>query len=215
MAASRPEIGLFEAIYTARAIRKLRHDKPVSESDVRAIIEAGTQATNGANRQLWRFAVVRDPATKNRIGEWYRQAALRVLGPDDNPNPNHIANSGERYLQEHAGESPVIIFVVATPNYGQAVGEWKPVDAASAGYMCLPAVQNMLLAARGLGLGSNLTSAINMYEKEVKELLGIPDECKIVCMLPIGYPQGKHGPKTRKPVEEVTYSERWNQAPRF
>ena len=77
-----------------------------------------------------------------------------------------------------------------------------------------PAVQNLLLAARGLGLGSCLTSLHKRYEDEIKELLGIPENVETAALLPVGFPASisKYGPTTRASVEEVTFRERWEQA---
>ena len=77
-----------------------------------------------------------------------------------------------------------------------------------------PAVQNILLAAQGLGLGSVLTSLHRRYESEIKELLGIPDNVETVALLPIGFPAAgsRYGSTTRQPVSEVAYRDRWGAA---
>jgi nitroreductase len=72
-----------------------------------------------------------------------------------------------------------------------------------------PAVQNMLLAARGLGLGSTLTTRHLLFEKEVNEVLGLPENAETFAILPIGYPMGKFGPVSRQAVETVTFQDRW------
>jgi nitroreductase len=121
----------------------------------------------------------------------------------------------EWYLGEHLAESPVIIMVYAIPGTDHQ-GNPRPLSEGAAGRQVVPAVQNMLLACRGLGLGSNFTSAIGAYHgDDIKALLGVPDEAIFIVMLPIGYPQGKHGPKTRQPVEEVTFANRWGQPIQF
>ena len=72
-----------------------------------------------------------------------------------------------------------------------------------------PAVQNILLACRGLGLGASLTTTHQMFEQEMHEFFGIPLEYGVVAAIPIGFPMGKFGPVTRAPVAEKTHYERW------
>jgi nitroreductase len=72
-------------------------------------------------------------------------------------------------------------------------------------------VQNLLLAARGLGLGATLTTLHKLHEDDVKELLGIPQNTETIALIPIGYPRGKYGPKASRPVNEVAYNERWGE----
>ncbi|MBM3947511.1 MAG: nitroreductase, partial [SAR202 cluster bacterium] len=75
-----------------------------------------------------------------------------------------------------------------------------------------PAVQNILLAARGLGLGTTLTTLHKRYERDIKHLLGIPDHVETVALIPIGYPaRGRFSPPPRRPVEEVAFGDRWGQ----
>ena len=74
-----------------------------------------------------------------------------------------------------------------------------------------PAVQNILLAARGLGLGASLTTMHQMFEPEMQAFFGIPEEWGVVAVLPIGYPQGKFGPVTRAPAPSKTHFNRWGQ----
>src|SRR3990170_3656462 len=74
------------------------------------------------------------------------------------------------------------------------------------------AVQNLMLAARALGLGTTLTTLHRAHEDEVKQLLGIPDGVETMCLIPVGYPRGKFGPTTRIPAEKVTFWEKWGGA---
>ena len=204
------EVGLFEAIYTTRAIRRQRPDVPVTDAQVRAIIEAGTQAANGGNSQPVRYIVVRDQATKDKVGVLYKDAVRQIL-----KDPSISGNKAEWHLGDHLADSPVIIFVYVAPTADHQGNVRNPTPA-SAGGQAFPAVQNMLLACRGLGLGSNLTTAVDSFHgQELKDILGVPDDVVFGCMLPIGYPVGKHGSKTRRPVEEVTYSEQWGQPVAF
>jgi nitroreductase len=90
-----------------------------------------------------------------------------------------------------------------------------PCAPASAGVegSVFPAIQNLMIAARALGLGSTLTTVHRFYEQEVKELLGIPEEFTSFALIPIGYPLGKWGEAQRRPFEEVTYWNEWKTSP--
>ena len=198
------EIGLFDAIYTQRAIRELKPD-PVSDELVHKLIESATKAPSGGNRQPWRFIVIRDEELKRRIGEYYRRAWDASYGPRPAPRgslQSHVRASAT-HLSEHLAEAPVLI--LACVEHDGSPGTM------SRGSSIYPAVQNLLLAARGLGLGSVITSLHKQYEEEIKELLGIPQNVETAALLPVGFPvEGvRYGPTRRSPVEEVTYRERW------
>jgi nitroreductase len=206
---SEGDIGLFEAMYTQKAIRRLKPD-PVPDELVSKLLEAATKAPSGGNRQPWAFIVIRDQSSKQKLGEWYRDAWDKTYGQ----LPQEARTASESFarmyrsaehLAFHLAEAPVLIMVCARdmpPGLGGA--------AASSHYGSIyPAVQNLLLAARGLGLGASLTTLHKLHDDEVKELLGVPANAETIALIPIGYPRGKYGPAARKPLEEVVYSERW------
>lgn len=206
------EIGLFEAIYSQRAIRRLKLD-PVPDALIHKLIEAATKAPSGGDRQPWAFLVVRDPAAKQKLGEWYLDAWERTYGTIPQETRARFPEGFARvyrsadYLARHLAEAPVLILVCASASGG------PPLIAAASHYGSIfPAVQNLLLAARGLGLGATLTTLHKMHEAEVKQLLGIPDTAETVALIPVGYPRGKYGPTTRRPVEEILHFERWDPA---
>jgi nitroreductase len=206
------EIGLFEAMYTQRTIRRLKPD-PVPDELIARLIEAATMAPTGGNRQNWAFLVIRDQAFRERLGEWYLDAWNRSYGalPDDararfDRAMQRVYRSAE-HLAHHLAEAPVLVLVCAR--------EAPPADApqfvsASHYGSIFPAVQNLLLAARGLGLGAALTTLHKFHEAEVKALLGIPEGVETVALVPVGYPRGRYGPAKRRPSGEVTHSERWD-----
>jgi nitroreductase len=200
------EIGLFEAMYSQRAIREFKPD-PVPDELVRRLIEAATKAPSGSNRQDWRFLVIRDSETKRKIGEYYNQARSSRYGagaPASNIPARRRAASD--YMAEHLHDVPVLILACIQHNGG-------PTNMSRGGSI-YPAVQNILLAARGLGLGSVITSLHKRYENEIKELLGIPEDVETAALLPIGFPAegARYGPTRRAPVEEVTFYDRWGNA---
>jgi len=198
------EIGLFEAIYTQRAVRAFKPD-PVPDEVIHKLIEAATKAPSGSNRQGWKFLVIRDVELKRKIGEYYNLARESRYGggaaPVSNVPPRRQAASN--YMAEHMHEVPVLILACIEHDGGPST--------MSRGGSIYPAVQNLLLAARGLGLGSVITSLHKRYEDEVKALLGIPDDVETAALLPIGYParRSPYGSTTRAPVEEVMFYDKW------
>lgn len=192
---------VFEAISTTRAMRRLDPDRPVSNEDLLKIVEAATKGPTGGNSQPGRWVVVTDTAKRRKLGEIYKacwdQARKFYEGnPDFQGSP--ILKSAN-YLGDHMGDAPAIIIPCAR---GQG--------AESSVFGC---VQNLFLAARALGLGTTLTTVHRMREKEVKELLGIPDEVNTYAMVPVGYPKGNWGEAVRRPVREVAYWNDWKSAP--
>ena len=200
------DIGLFEAMYSQRAIREFKPD-PVPDELVRRLIEAATKAPSGSNRQDWRFLVIRDYETKRKIGEYYNQARSSRYGAGAPPsNVPARRRAASDYMAEHLQDVPVLILACIQHNGG-------PTNMSRGGSI-YPAVQNILLAARGLGLGSVITSLHKRYETEIKELLGIPEDVETAALLPIGFPAegSRYGPTRRAPVEEVTFYDRWGNA---
>ncbi|MGE0821353.1 MAG: nitroreductase family protein [Candidatus Binatia bacterium] len=208
------EIGLFEAMRTMRAMRRLRSD-PVPDELIRQIITAGTYAPSGGDVQHWRFIVVKDPDIKKEIQLRYKKALDQLL-PRYRSNPPLPGKSEAQknrmldaviYLTEHFHEAPVLIVCCLTGDMAKAIGLAK-----MSGASIYPAVQNMLLAARGLGLGATLTTRHLLFEKEVSEVLGLPDNAETFAVIPIGYPLGRFGPVARQPLEAVTFQDRWGNA---
>ena len=204
------DIGLFEAIYTQKAIRRLKPD-PVPDELIDKLLDAAIRAPSGGNQQPWSFIVIKDPETKKKIGEWYLDAWNQTYDriPQEQRDkfepPFARVYRSAQHLAHHMGEAPVQVLVCAraTPVPNAIVG-------ASHYGSIFPAVQNLLLAARGLGLGACLTTLHKMHEQEVKDLLGIPENIETVALIPVGYPLGRYGPVERRPVEEVVHRERWD-----
>ena len=202
---------LFEIISTTRAMRRLKPD-PVPDDLIRKVLEAGVSAASGGNRQHWRFMVIKDRALKEKVQHYYKRALDEVVGPryrNSAPPPGVTREQYDRqhnavsYLTDHFHEAPV--WIVACLEDGQGT------PSRSSGASIYPAVQNMLLAARALGLGATLTTRHLQYEKEVEEILGLPPGVHSYAILPIGYPMGRFGPTRRAPLSEVVYLDRWGQ----
>ena len=198
---------MFETIGTQRAMRRLKPD-PISDEDLWKILDAAIKAPSGSNRQPWNFIVVRDAETKRKIGEYYLDAWNKayVSGPGQaalrEPRMAGVYRSAE-HLAHHLADAPVLIIATIRKD-GASISS-------TAGASIYPAVQNLMLAARALGLGTTLTTLHKFHEEEVKELLGIPEEVETMALIPIGSPKGRFGPPTRLPVEKVVYWEKWSE----
>jgi nitroreductase len=192
---------LGEAIFSLRAIRRFRPD-PIPDEALRDILEAALRAPNGGNAQPWHFVVVRDAAVRADFARLYHEAwwAKRrdagIHGPAD-ISPHNRNMQAAMHLAEEIGQAPVLVLVCATAKGASAMGS------------VIPSVQNLLLAARALGIGGTITTLHAQVEERVHELLGIPPTAQIVYCVPLGYPQGGFGPNRRKPLTEVCSFDRW------
>ena len=204
-------VDFFDVVYTTRAIRKFRPD-PVPPGLVRQVLEAATQAPSGANQQPWAFVVVHDPRLKRKLGEYYRDGFAAYRGVSIQQLEEEAEGSPNSYLAVHFCEAPVIVLVCS--KHSVAAGDTTG-GAISTPASVFPAVQNLLLAARAVGLGGVLTTNHRFHHDEVKKFLGIPDDVTVFTMVPLGFPAQRHGRKSRQPVEEVTYQDRWGNPARF
>ena len=222
------DIGLFEAMYSARSIRKLRAD-PVPHELITRVLESATQASSAGNAQNWVFMVVRDAELRAKLGAIYRKAsdiASAVYAARGRPEHmgeaeyQRMMNRGA-WLWDHLAEAPVILIPClrqrAMParetlppeiSYDDEVAYLDRIRGAS----IYPAIQNIILACRALGLGTVLTTNHIRCEDEVRETLGIPADIASFALMPIGWPLQNFGPLTRKPVREVAFADRWGEA---
>jgi len=200
---------VFHIIHTTRSMRRLKPD-PVPDELVLKIIEAGLCAANGGNVQNWRFMVVRDPHIKQAVQRYYKQAFDDTVGPRYRGEPpagvtrERYTRQGSavEYLTDHFAEAPV--WIVA------CLEEAAPGRASGANIY--PAVQNMLLAIRALGLGSTLTSRHLLFEAETERLLGLPPNVHSYAILPVGYPMGNFGPVSRRTMTDVVFGDHYGEA---
>ena len=202
---------LFDILYSTRAMRRLKPD-PVPDELIVKILDAGIRAPNGGNNQTWHFVVVKDIEIKKAVQIWYKKALDEVIGPryaSSAPPPGSDAEKYHRqhlaveYLTDHYHEAPV--WIVACIKHGDA----KP-DRMS-GASIYPAVQNMLLAARALGLGANLTTRHLLFAEETEKALQLPPGVSSYAILPIGYPMGNFGPVGRGSLKEFVSFDRVGQ----
>ena len=221
------EIGLFEAMYTARAIRRIKTD-PVPDEIITKVLDAAIRAPSGSNAQSWVFIVVKDAEKRKQLGALYQKTSgiLLKLYEGAKPPPHMDPAKYERwwrsvlYLFDHMGEAPVLIVpCLKATAFSGAAGLPDDIKARMAGAARLagssiyPAVQNIILACRAFGLGTVLTTIHAFYEEEVRQILNLPPDVLSYALMPVGYPKGKHGPISRKPVREVacldSYGKPW------
>ncbi len=221
------EIGLFEAMYTTRALRRLKPD-PVPDALIVRVIEAGTRAGSGGNAQGWAFIVVRDAEQRRKLGAIYRRGSdISEKIYAARGRPAHLTDEQYRrmmtagaYLWDHMGDAPVLIVPCIKSNTLPA-REALPADIQDRydelhayqqlirGASIYPAVQNIILACRALGLATLITTNQLYYEAELRAVLGLPDDMFPCALMPVGWPVGKYGPVTRKPLSEVAFADRW------
>ena len=222
------DIGLFEAIYSARSLRRLRPD-PVLEGLITKILDAAIRAPSAGNAQSWAFVVVRDADIRRRLGAIYRKASdIAEAVYAARGRPAHLSEQqfarmleAGAYLWNHLSEAPVLLIPcqrrpVVPPRealppaiaarYGDELAYAERIRGAS----IYPAVQNILLACRALGLATVITTNHIRCEDEVKELLGIPADVDTFALMPIGWPVDRFGPLSRRPLAEVVHAERWD-----
>lgn len=205
-----PTSDLFEAMYSLRAIRRFKTD-PVPDADVRRVIEAATQAASGGNRQPWAFVVMTDAEQRRAFADLVRERFeanghldgwRKELAGDMEPSRRRIVTSALALFEDFA-RPPVVVFPCLAFPPGEAL------TGMAAGSVIFPAIQNLLLAARALGLGTTLTTVQRVCEDELRPLLHLPDDVQPVATIPMGYPDGWFGPLNRRPVDEVTHWGAW------
>ncbi len=208
------EMGIFETIYNCRAMRRIKPD-PVPDDLLLRLIDAANQAPSGSNTQNGRWVVVRDQGQKERLGELNNRVFQAYIAPSGNRAaalPHQDAQARARMLEavrwqaEHFAEIPV--HIIACLEMGGPPRE-SFMAGAGAGGSIWPGVQNLLLAARALGLAATPTTFAISDRKAAQEVLGLPETIVPFCLIPVGYPLGKFGPVTRKPVAEIMRWDRW------
>lgn len=214
------EMTLFEGMRTLRAVREFT-DEPVSDADVRTMLDLAVCAPSGGNRQPWHFVVIRDAATRRTIRDYYLQVFRRYReGVLRQAAGGHAAAQAQVARWERSGTPdsfaegldriPLFILVcLDRERLGLQEALSEMVSTPTAYASIYPAVQNLLLAAHGLGLGAVLTTMHLPHEREIKALLGIPEHVQSVALIPVGHPRRRPGPPRRIAATERTHWERW------
>lgn len=220
------EIGLFEAMYSARALRRFKPD-PVPDEIIGKILDAAIRAPSASNYQNWVFLVVKDAQRRRRVAEVYRRVGdgirpvianlFQGAAKPEIRRQRKKLNDSVLYLFDHMDSAPVLLVACLKPVPAYWEGASVP-DHILAGMKNMarfesssiyPAVQNIILACRAFGLGTVLTTLHAVLEDELKAALEIPKEVDTWALLPIGYPLDNFGPVKRRPVNEVACLDRW------
>lgn len=208
---------LLDAIMTTRAIRRYTPD-PVTDDEIKTCLRAAVQAPNNGNIQPWQFIAITDPAVKRAVGDVYRksydrfEAAYNKMAPPprDEADAAHRdrMKRASRYLADHIGEAPAMVAFLMPKIDLTMHDDEGPIFIGTTHASVFPAVQNFILAARSLGIGTAFTTVYRVHESEVRTILGVPDSFEIVALIPMGRPKGHFGVAPRRPAEKVTH---WNQ----
>ncbi|MCM1950448.1 nitroreductase family protein [Streptomyces sp. G2] len=226
---------LFDIMSTMRAMRRIKPD-PVPEGLVERLVEAATWGPSGGNMQRFEYVVVTDRDVMARLTPLWKRcvdaylATTGALAPEgmDTAAYGRMVAAIE-YQRDHFADTPVLVipcyqfpaprvteegYLASAQVLGQ-VATQRMMDtqerfmALAEGSCVYPGVQNLLLAARGLGLAANITIWHLMLEEEWKQALGIPEDMRTFAAIPVGWPMGNFGPVRRRPVSEVVHRDRW------
>ena len=190
--------------------------QPIDDAIVLRCIEIGLKAPTSSNGQNWEWIVVKDPAVKQKLAAQYRQAwalyggAMRRLNRVDDSAAKILA--AVDWQVAHLAEMPVL--VVACLRGGRVPLLPQPPLVESSYYGSIyPSVQNLLLAARAMGVGAALITLPLWSVTAARRILGLPISVRPCCIVPMGWPVGRYGPTTRKPVGDVAHLDRFGRQP--
>lgn len=192
-----------EALFTQRAIRRFDHDRPVSDEDLQLVIDAGSKAPSGGNIQPVRLLVIRDRARIEAFGDlyheaWWAKRADAYGWVPDQPLPESSPYAMPALLASEMGAAPVVILVFSTGGPGVSV---------------YPMTQNLMIAARALGIGSVLTTLHDTVLERLFTMFDVPSTMQFHCCIPLGYPRGNFGTTRRRPTNQTTHWDRWGNRP--
>ncbi len=206
------DMPLQEAMLTQRAVRRVLPD-PVDDEIVLRCIELALKGPTGGNGQNWEFVVVKDADVKHRLAQQYRRAWALYGRAGERVTRNDPAMqkilAAVKWQVDHFEEIPVACLrgshvrfvpmpgIVETSHYGSIY----------------PSVQNLLLAARSMGLGASLITLPLWSTTVARRILGLPVNVEPCCIVPLGWPRGGYGPTTRKPVGVVTHLDCYGSQP--
>jgi nitroreductase len=193
-------------IHHTRAMRRLKPD-PVPEDVLMQLVDAANQGPTGSNKQNASWIIVRDTEQKKKLGELNRAAVNAYIDGADSSAP---VRSGivraVKWQRDHFAEIPALMIPCLSFD-SPPDDTWRA--GAGSGGSIWPAVQNLLLTARSLGLGAALTTLGLSDRPATKAVLGLSELVEPYAIIPVGYPTGKFGPLSRQPLEKVVHFDRW------
>ena len=210
----------FDVIQSARAMRRYSAE-PIPEETLVQLIEAAHLGPSGSNRQARHWVVVRDPAVKQQLADLNRNGVSVYLQHNrEAANPHVDAGRRERFLaavehqMNHLHEAPAIVIACAdlgrAPDFALGGSFNEGVAAATEVWA---AVQNLLLAARALGVGSVPTTLAFLGDgrAQAQTVLNLPAPILPMVLIPLGWPTGNFGPIRRRPLDEVLHWDQFSQ----
>jgi nitroreductase len=210
-------VELYDALMTTRAMRRYS-DEPVTDEEIERMLAAAVQAPSGGNIQPYQFLVVTDPERRAAIGEIYRRAydryepaVLKLIPPfkDEAAQRQHERRgAASRHLAETIGDAPAMVLVLMPRISMTVTDELGDMDVGSPYASVYPAVENLILAARSMGIGTVLTTVYRIHEDEVRAVCNIPERYEVAALLPLGRPTGSWGVAPRRPARTMTS---WNE----
>ncbi|MGI9334228.1 MAG: nitroreductase family protein [Gammaproteobacteria bacterium] len=203
-----PELDLpiGEAMFTQRAIRRLDPGRPISEEHIKLVLDAASKAPNGGNAQAARFLVIRDREKIREFGQLYYEAWWAKRADEYGWTPGQAIPEGSPYrmaalLADEMVNAPTVILAFSTGGAAGAAGS------------VFPGVQNLLLAARALGIGSVLTTLHPTVMDRVRAAFSVPPDMDFHCCVPLGYPRGNFGLTQRFESADTAYWDEWAKRP--
>jgi nitroreductase len=208
------EISVLEAIRTLRSMRRLKPE-PVEPEKIRLILEAAGKAPSGGNSQPWEFIVITDSAVKQRLREVtvqgleiYAKSNLRI--PKDAISNFLSPTNPVALMAQNTDKVPVLILAcLNTKRAKRLTDEWSWLEEQANWASVFPAVQNLLLAARAIGLGTAISVFPLFRMKELRQLLRLPDFVKPGILIYVGYPTSRFSEPNRSPIETFVHSNTW------
>jgi nitroreductase len=215
-------VDLYDGIMTTRAIRRYT-DEQVSADEIAICLRAAQQAPSGGNSQPWQYLVVTRQDVKSAVGAEYlmayerweaaQLAALPLEWPEEERRRYMRGVELSRSLAEGLDRAAALVLFLMPKVSITPVDDDGPVEIGPLYASVYPAVQNFMLAARSLGIGTVLTTVWWSRQAELKSLLGIPDRFEIVALVPMGRPVGSFGVAPRKPIEPITHWDHYGERP--
>lgn len=204
---------LYEALYTTRAMRRVKPD-PIPGEVVRSMLDAAIRSPSGGNSQNWRWLTVTDRTTVRELGRLYAEAweelnatfykgvkeAAEALG--DEATTRILSSS--QWLADNFEMVPLVVLAYHRND--------------PSGASVYPGVWSLMLSARGHGVGTTLTTVLGLFkQEEVADLLGVPLDkgWQNAAAIPCGYPLGRWGLAKRAPAQDVVYEDRWGESPEW
>lgn len=215
VAEARLAMPLVEALSTQRSVRRVLPD-PVDERIVLRCIELALEAPTSSNGQNWEFVVVMDRAVKAQLATQYRRAWRLYGGLGRHLKTDEQAariQKSVRWQVDHFEEIPVMVVCCLRGGPRLPFVPDLPIVASSHYGSIYPSAQNLLLAARAIGLGGALVTLPLWSATLARRILGLPLSVDPCCIVTLGWAKGRYGRKTRKPVGGVVHLDRYGHQP--